>query len=114
MRQHESSTSGYTLIELLVVIVVIGLLTAIILTTMFNTANVPNPRFPDCASDDYTDLHGGQLHNGVFSASSRHPGGVDVAMMDGSVRFVKDGVTLPVWRALSTRNRGEAVDGGAY
>jgi prepilin-type N-terminal cleavage/methylation domain-containing protein/prepilin-type processing-associated H-X9-DG protein len=75
-------------------------------STIFNTANVPNPRFPDCAMDDYTDLHGGLLHNGVFSASSRHPGGVNVAMMDGSVRFVKDGVSLPVWRALSTRIGG--------
>jgi prepilin-type N-terminal cleavage/methylation domain-containing protein/prepilin-type processing-associated H-X9-DG protein len=83
-------------------------------TTIFNTANVPNPKFPDCASDDYTDLHGGLIHNGVFSASSRHPSGVNVAMMDGSVRFVKDGVSLPVWRALSTRNGGEAIDGGAY
>jgi prepilin-type N-terminal cleavage/methylation domain-containing protein/prepilin-type processing-associated H-X9-DG protein len=83
-------------------------------TTIFNSANVPNPRFPDCAMDDYTDLHGGLIHNGVFSASSPHPGGVNVAMMDGSVRFVKDGVTLPVWRALSTRNGGEAVDGEAY
>lgn len=83
-------------------------------TTLFNSANVPNPVSPDCTDDGGTDLHTALIHNGVFSASSRHPGGVNVMMMDGSVRFVKDGVTLAVWRALSTRNGGEAVDEGAY
>jgi prepilin-type N-terminal cleavage/methylation domain-containing protein/prepilin-type processing-associated H-X9-DG protein len=82
--------------------------------TIFNTANVPNPETLDCAEDDYRHLHGGLIHSGVFSASSRHPGGVNVAMMDGSVRFVKDGVSLAVWRAISTRNGGEVIDGGAY
>jgi prepilin-type processing-associated H-X9-DG protein len=82
--------------------------------TVFNSANVPNPETLDCADDDYTYLNGTLIHNGVFSASSRHPGGVNVAMMDGSVRFVKDGIAIGVWRALSTRNGGEAIDEGAY
>jgi prepilin-type N-terminal cleavage/methylation domain-containing protein/prepilin-type processing-associated H-X9-DG protein len=82
--------------------------------TIFNTANVPNPETLDCADDGGTDLHSGLIHNGVFSASSRHPGGVNVAMMDGSVRFVRDGVSLAVWRAISTRNVGEVIDEGAY
>ena len=82
--------------------------------TVFNTANIPNPKSPDCATDDYTHLNGGLIHKGVFSASSRHPGGVNTGMMDGSVRFVKDGVGLAVWRALSTRNGGETIDEGAY
>jgi prepilin-type processing-associated H-X9-DG protein len=36
------------------------------------------------------------------AARSRHPGGVNVAMIDGSVRFIKDGVNLQIWRMTST------------
>ncbi len=75
------------------------------------------------------------------SASSLHPGGVNVLMGDGSVRFVKDTiqswpldsltgypagaslssrgwwVNLPrpgVWQSLSTRSGGEVIDSGAF
>jgi prepilin-type N-terminal cleavage/methylation domain-containing protein/prepilin-type processing-associated H-X9-DG protein len=37
------------------------------------------------------------------SARSRHRGGVNAAMADGSVRFVADGVSQQVWQALATR-----------
>ena len=49
-----------------------------------------------------------------LSASSYHPGGVNVAIGDGSVRFVKDGITLNAWRSLSTRNGGEILGGTDY
>ena len=38
----------------------------------------------------------------MYAARSRHPGGVNVAMVDGSVRFFKDGVNLQIWRYAST------------
>ena len=38
----------------------------------------------------------------VLAARSRHPGGVNVALSDGSVRFVKDSIDVRMWRALST------------
>ena len=41
------------------------------------------------------------------AARSRHPGGVNAAMCDASVRFVSDGIDLPAWRALATRDGGE-------
>jgi prepilin-type N-terminal cleavage/methylation domain-containing protein/prepilin-type processing-associated H-X9-DG protein len=41
--------------------------------------------------------------------SSRHPGGVHVLLADGSVRFVNENISLPIWRALGTRNGGEAI-----
>ena len=34
----------------------------------------------------------------MYAARSRHPGGVNVAMADGSVRFIKDSVNLQIWR----------------
>jgi prepilin-type N-terminal cleavage/methylation domain-containing protein/prepilin-type processing-associated H-X9-DG protein len=44
------------------------------------------------------------------AARSRHPGGVNAALADGSVRFVSDSIDQGVWRALGTRAGGEVVD----
>jgi prepilin-type processing-associated H-X9-DG protein len=43
----------------------------------------------------------------MVSASSKHPGGVNVALCDGSVRFITNSINLATWRALGTRNGGE-------
>ncbi|MBX9628175.1 MAG: DUF1559 domain-containing protein [Gemmataceae bacterium] len=42
---------------------------------------------------------------------SKHPGGTNVAMADGSVRFLRDSLSQPVLQAMSTRNGGEVVPG---
>jgi prepilin-type N-terminal cleavage/methylation domain-containing protein/prepilin-type processing-associated H-X9-DG protein len=46
--------------------------------------------------------------------SSRHSGGVNMLMGDSSVRFVKDSISLPTWRAIGSRNGGEAVSADSY
>jgi len=46
--------------------------------------------------------------------SSRHPGGVNALMGDGSVRFIKESVALQTWRALGTRNGGEVVSSDSF
>ena len=46
--------------------------------------------------------------------SSRHPGGVNTLFGDGSVRFVKDSVSLQTWRAIGTRNGGEVISSDSY
>jgi prepilin-type processing-associated H-X9-DG protein len=43
------------------------------------------------------------------NARSRHPGGVQFAMVDGSVQFISDGIPLGLYRALATINAGEAA-----
>jgi len=43
--------------------------------------------------------------------SSFHPGGVNVGFLDGSVRFVKDGVNPQTWWAIATRAGGEVIAG---
>jgi prepilin-type processing-associated H-X9-DG protein len=49
-----------------------------------------------------------------LSPSSFHPGGVNVLIGDGSVRFVRETIALNVWRGLSTRNGGEVLSGSDY
>jgi prepilin-type N-terminal cleavage/methylation domain-containing protein/prepilin-type processing-associated H-X9-DG protein len=54
---------------------------------------------------------------GVFaavSASSNHPGGVNVGMSDGSVRFMKNSVNVQTWWALGSRNLGEVISSDAF
>ena len=41
--------------------------------------------------------------------SSRHSGGVNFVFLDGSVRFLRDGIAEPVRRSLGTRNNGEVI-----
>jgi prepilin-type processing-associated H-X9-DG protein len=48
------------------------------------------------------------------TANSRHAGGVNLGLADGSVRFIKSTVNLQTWRALGTRNLGEIISSDAY
>jgi prepilin-type processing-associated H-X9-DG protein len=44
------------------------------------------------------------------TAGSNHPGGANVALCDGSVRFVNEGVDVLAWQALGSRNGNEPVN----
>ncbi len=66
-------------------------------STLLYAGAPPNPLLTDCTSGTA----------GVLSAGSLHPGGVNVSMADGSVRFVRNGIAIDVWRALGTRTGGE-------
>jgi prepilin-type N-terminal cleavage/methylation domain-containing protein/prepilin-type processing-associated H-X9-DG protein len=48
------------------------------------------------------------------TANSRHPGGVNACMADGSVRFFKSSINLATWRAVGTRNGGEVISSDGY
>jgi prepilin-type N-terminal cleavage/methylation domain-containing protein/prepilin-type processing-associated H-X9-DG protein len=45
---------------------------------------------------------------------SRHPGGVNVLFCDGSVKFLKNSISMPVYCALGSRNGGEVVSSDSY
>jgi prepilin-type N-terminal cleavage/methylation domain-containing protein/prepilin-type processing-associated H-X9-DG protein len=45
---------------------------------------------------------------------SLHPGGGNVLLGDGSVRFIKQSINLRAWQALSSRANGEIIDGTSY
>ena len=48
------------------------------------------------------------------TATSRHPGGVNAAFGDGSVRFIKNSVDASVWRGLGSIAGGEVVKPDSY
>jgi prepilin-type N-terminal cleavage/methylation domain-containing protein/prepilin-type processing-associated H-X9-DG protein len=50
----------------------------------------------------------------LIGASSYHPGGVNVAFLDGSVRFIKDSIGPQIWWALATKAGGEILSGNGY
>ena len=45
---------------------------------------------------------------------SRHPGGLNVLLGDGSVRFVAERINPWVWLALNTSRGGEVVSADSY
>jgi prepilin-type processing-associated H-X9-DG protein len=47
-------------------------------------------------------------------ARSRHPGGVNALLGDGSVRFIKDTINPSVWVALHSIAGREVVGADAY
>jgi prepilin-type processing-associated H-X9-DG protein len=52
--------------------------------------------------------------SGMSTATSNHPGGVNVGFADGSVRFVKDSVGPQTWWAIGSRNGGEVLSSDSY
>jgi hypothetical protein len=48
--------------------------------------------------------------NHMAAARSRHPGGVQVGLTDGSARFVADSVDLSVWQAMGSINGDEVFE----
>lgn len=66
----------------------------------FNTVIPPNG--PSCAVDH------GDWFKGVYTASSRHPGIVNVLLCDGAVRAMGN-IEAGIWQALGTRNGHETL-----
>lgn len=60
------------------------------------------------------DVGTGGTDNTEISASSYHSGGVNVAFLDGSVKFVKNSVANQTWWALATKAGGEVVSADQF
>jgi prepilin-type N-terminal cleavage/methylation domain-containing protein/prepilin-type processing-associated H-X9-DG protein len=50
----------------------------------------------------------------AITATSNHPGGVNVTFGDGSVKFIKDSIDVSTWWAIGTRNGKEIISSDAY
>jgi prepilin-type N-terminal cleavage/methylation domain-containing protein/prepilin-type processing-associated H-X9-DG protein len=83
-------------------------------TAFYTHTLTPNSQYQDCgtyadgppALNNFSRTH--------LAARSNHPGGVNVAMADGSVHFAKNAVNIVVWRAVGTRQGGEIVSADAW
>jgi prepilin-type N-terminal cleavage/methylation domain-containing protein/prepilin-type processing-associated H-X9-DG protein len=77
-----------------------------LITTMYTHTVPPNYAGPDCMRNPSA-LPPMPWQQGHLAARSYHPGGVNVALADGSVRFVSDTISLTTWKAVGTRSGGE-------
>jgi prepilin-type N-terminal cleavage/methylation domain-containing protein/prepilin-type processing-associated H-X9-DG protein len=77
-----------------------------------NIVLAPNPKTPNCSVS--TGASNTLWNPGIWTLSSRHSGGANVLMADGSVRFLKDSTSLPVVWALGSRAQGEIVSADGY
>jgi prepilin-type N-terminal cleavage/methylation domain-containing protein/prepilin-type processing-associated H-X9-DG protein len=80
---------------------------------------------PNTSDFDYLRLAGYCVHlppalpcavattaTGYYAAArSRHAGGVNIGMADGSVQFISEHIALNTWRAISTMDGSEVVNG---
>ncbi len=62
----------------------------------------------------YSDTFRCSEGDGAMNPTSNHPGGVNVSFMDGSVHFIKNSISLPVWWYMGTRGRGEIISSDSY
>jgi len=72
---------------------------------------------PFCTSDPGHGLpctSGAKDVTAFAGARSRHSGGVNVLMGDGSVRFVKDSINAQTWIAINSIQSGEVVGADAF
>jgi prepilin-type N-terminal cleavage/methylation domain-containing protein/prepilin-type processing-associated H-X9-DG protein len=84
-------------------------------TTMWDSYNhwlPPNSLGCDNQNDGNTQGEGSE-QDGI-PPSSNHPGGVNMAMGDGHVQFIKNTIGLQTWWALGTRSGGEIISSDQY
>jgi prepilin-type N-terminal cleavage/methylation domain-containing protein/prepilin-type processing-associated H-X9-DG protein len=93
----------------------------------FTAAIPPNSLFPDVMGDGgcnyvapnppcnagapYTSGTGTMMYLG---ARSKHSGGVNASMCDGSVKFFKNTISIMTWQGLSTIRGGEVISSDSY
>ncbi|QDT65746.1 DUF1559 domain-containing protein [Calycomorphotria hydatis] len=77
--------------------------------SIFNASAPPNWRHRTC-------VHSGPNfglcadRSGVYPPRSRHVGGVQVSLADGSVQFVSENIDLSTWQHMGSRNDGEVIE----
>jgi prepilin-type processing-associated H-X9-DG protein len=82
-------------------------------TAFYTHTLTPNSQYYDCGT--YADSAAlNNFSRTHLAARSFHPGGANVAMADGSVRFAKNTVNITVWQGLGTRGGGEVISADSY
>ncbi len=78
--------------------------------SMGSTLLPPNPQFTNCSAGGANTIDA----PGMFNMSSFHPGGANMLMADGSVKFLKNSVNQQTLWNIGTRNYGEVVSADSY
>jgi prepilin-type N-terminal cleavage/methylation domain-containing protein/prepilin-type processing-associated H-X9-DG protein len=76
-----------------------------------------NPQGVTCVGATGTISSGGLYSGGLGMTNiprSKHPGGVNAGMCDGSVRFIKNSVNIYIFQALASAKGGEVVSSDSY
>ena len=85
--------------------------------SLYNHMRSPNDPDVDCRGglphSNRTNYWWDRLSLNV-AARSRHPGGINSLLCDGSVRFVKETIHVGVWSALGSRQGGEVISQEQY
>ena len=79
--------------------------------SLFNTIAPPNLYNSSFA---YCSRIGSGARSDLSNSDSWHPGGVNVTLADGSVRWVKNSISIQTWMALGTRAGGEVISADSY
>jgi prepilin-type N-terminal cleavage/methylation domain-containing protein/prepilin-type processing-associated H-X9-DG protein len=85
--------------------------------SLYNHLRPPNDKQPDCRGGLPHSTRSDPLWSWLslnIAARSKHPGGVNSLMADGSVRFIKDSINVLVWQGLGSRNGGEVISSDSY
>jgi prepilin-type processing-associated H-X9-DG protein len=78
--------------------------------TLFNTVATPSS-----STHPWGSCGDANIGTTTFgSAGSYHPGGANVLLGDGSVRFIKSSVNERTWWAIGTRAGGEVVSADSF
>ena len=78
--------------------------------SMGSTLMPPNSKYPNCVAAAANTLQAA----GMMNMTSFHPGGANVLLCDGSVRFLKDSTNQQVVWALGTRGQGEIISSNSF
>ena len=90
------------------------------LDSLYNHYYAPNDETPDCVSGEkpppviVLDPEKVRQPNRVrarMTARSNHRNGVNVLMVDGTIRYINNDIELKIWRSLATRAGNEVVSG---
>jgi prepilin-type N-terminal cleavage/methylation domain-containing protein/prepilin-type processing-associated H-X9-DG protein len=91
---------------------------------MFMGYTAPNSTIPDWIANGYCRYPyltnpvcsgtSGGAQNAYNASRSYHAGGINALLADGSVKFFKNSINVPVWRSLASTSGGEVISSDAF